>query len=262
MSDPLDYTGKSVIVTGGSRGIGLRIAESFVARGAAVTTCSRTPPESLPAGVHFVAADVREPEQVEAVVRAALETGGAVDVLVNNAGGSPPADAATASPRFHESIIRLNLLAPFHVAQQANVVMQAQAGGGVIVNIASVSGLRPSPGSAAYGAAKAGLINLTQSLAQEWAPKVRVNCVSAGPVRTSDTELHYGGADGVAAVSQTIPLARMCEPDDIADAVLYLASPLARFVTGANLVLDGGGDRPAFLAAVRSADEAGERGPD
>lgn len=256
MTNPLDFTDQTVIVTGGSRGVGFGIAEVFLERGAHVVICSRNEPPELPQGngrmAAFVPADVRDPEQVESLIRAALDDTGRLDVLVNNAGGSPPADAADASPRFHEAIIRLNLLAPLHCAQQANAVMQ-EAGGGSIVNIASVSGTRPSPGTAAYGAAKAGLINLTASLAQEWAPEVRVNAVTAGPVLTDETEMHYGGDEGVGAVNATIPMGRMCEPADIADACLYLASPLSRYVTGANLVLDGGGDRPAFLDAVRAA---------
>jgi NAD(P)-dependent dehydrogenase (short-subunit alcohol dehydrogenase family) len=110
--------------------------------------------------------------------------------------------------------------------------------------------LRPSPGTAAYGAAKAGLINLTQTLAVEWAPKVRVNCVSAGLIRTEQSHLHYGDEQGIAAVGATVPLGRMGEADDVADACLFLASPLARYVSGENLVLHGGGERPAYLGAV------------
>lgn len=254
MNDPLDFSGRTVVVTGGTRGVGRGIATAFLQRGAQVLVCSRNEPDALPEGggraAAFVAADVREPEQIEGVVQRALDVTGRIDVLVNNAGGSPPADAAEASPRFHDAIVRLNLLAPLHFAQQANAVMQGQEEGGAIVNIGSVSGMRPSPGTAAYGAAKAGLINLTRSLAQEWAPVVRVNCVTAGPVDTGENEQHYGGAEGVEAVNATIPLGRMCEPGDIADACVYLASPLARYITGANLVLDGGGDRPAFLDAV------------
>lgn len=250
MTDPLDFSGRTAIVTGGTRGIGRAITERLVACGARVVVCGRTQPQALPEGVVFVAADVREADQLGPVLDAATADGGSLDILVNNAGGSPPADAATASPRFHAAIINLNLLAPLHMAQAANTVMQGQPDGGVIVNIGSVSGMRPSPGTAAYGAAKAGLIGLTASLAQEWAPSVRVNCISAGPVRTEETELHYGGPAGIDAVAATVPLGRMCEPGDIADACLYLASPLSRFVTGVNLVLDGGGDRPAFLSAV------------
>jgi NAD(P)-dependent dehydrogenase (short-subunit alcohol dehydrogenase family) len=242
------------IVTGGCRGIGRAITERLLGAGAEVVICCRNEPEALPAeagrSAAFVAADVRELEAIERVVSFTVEHHGRLDVLVNNAGGSPPAPAATASPRFSAAIVALNLLAPLNFAQRANAVMQDQAEGGVIVNIGSVSGLRPSPGTAAYGAAKAGLISLTATLAVEWAPKVRVNCVSAGLVRTEEASLHYGDEDAVAAVGATVPLGRMAEPGDIADVCLFLASPLARYVSGENVVVHGGGERPAFLGAA------------
>ena len=225
--------------------------------------CGRTEPadDGLPtatdrSGVSrragFVVADLRDPDQATAVVDATVERIGRLDVLVNNAGGSPSTDAATASPRFSASVINLNLLAPLYCAQAANAVMQTQPEGGSIVNIASVSGLRPSPGTAAYGAAKAGLVNLTQSLAIEWAPKVRVNAVSAGLVATEAADDHYGGVDGMAAVAATVPLGRFGTPGDMAGICLFLASPLAAYVTGANLVAHGGGEWPAFLAAAET----------
>lgn len=257
MTGIVDLSGASVIVTGASRGVGRGIAERFLAEGAGVVICARREPDVLPASggreALFVAADIRDPAAAETVVGAAVDAHGRVDVLVNNAGGAPPADAHNASPRFHEAVVRLNLLAPLHVSQQANAMMQQQETGGSIVNIGSVAGLRPAPRAAAYGAAKAGLANLTRSLAQEWAPRVRVNCVTAGPVTTEDNVAHYGGEAGVAAVGATIPLGRMCDPDDIANACLFLVSPLARYVTGANLVLDGGGERPAYLGAVEES---------
>jgi len=191
-------------------------------------------------------------DAAEKVVGFALARFGRVDVLVNNAGGSPHADAATASPRFSSAIVALNLLAPIYLAQRANAVMQEQDDGGVIVNVASVSGTRPSPGTAAYGAAKAGLLNLTQSLAVEWAPRVRVNAVTPGLVHTEQSHLHYGDAAGIAAVSATVPLERMADPRDVAEACFFLASPGARYVTGANLLVHGGGERPAFLAAAKT----------
>jgi len=188
MADPLDMSGKVVIVTGGCRGIGRGIATRFLEAGAEVVICCRHEPDESPSGngrtAAFVDADVRDPDQIERVVDFATGRFGRLDVLVNNAGGSPPADSATASPKFSTAVITLNLIAPLLFAQRANAVMQDQPEGGVIVNIASVSGTRPSPGTAAYGAAKAGLINLTQTLAVDWAPKVRVNAVTAGLIRT------------------------------------------------------------------------------
>jgi NAD(P)-dependent dehydrogenase (short-subunit alcohol dehydrogenase family) len=193
---------------------------------------------------------VRDPEQVAALVERIATSHGRLDVAVNNAGGSPTAAAADASPRFSEAIIRLNLLAPLHVAQAVNHVMQDQEAGGSIVNVSSVSALRPSPGTAAYGAAKAGLLSLTQTLAVEWAPKVRVNAVSAGLVATEDSLDHYGGHEGLDRVAATVPNGRFATPGEVADAVVFLASPLAGYATGANLVLHGGGEWPAFLRAA------------
>jgi NAD(P)-dependent dehydrogenase (short-subunit alcohol dehydrogenase family) len=240
-----------VLVTGGSRGVGLGIVRAFADAGDTVVTCGRSPDPGSPA--RYLRADVRDASQVDSLVSAVLEEYGRLDVVVNNAGGAPPADAATASPRLHEKIIALNLVAPLHVAQRANTVMQQQDSGGVIVMIGSVSGTRPSPGTAAYGAAKAGLANLASSLAVEWAPKVRVNTVVVGPVDTELSHLHYGDADGVAAVGATIPAGRMATPADVAQACRYLASPAASYITGSTLTVHGGGERPAFLDASNAA---------
>jgi NAD(P)-dependent dehydrogenase (short-subunit alcohol dehydrogenase family) len=255
--DALDMSGRAVIVTGGCRGIGRGIAERFLEAGAGVLVCCRHRPESLPGAggreAAFVEADVREAEEVDRVVAAALDRFGRIDVLVNNAGGSPPADSATASPKFSAAIITLNLVAPLVFSQRVNAVMQDQETGGVIINIASVSGTRPSPGTAAYGAAKAGLINLTQTLAVDYAPRVRVNAVTAGLVRTEQSHLFYGDDDGIAAVGATVPLGRLADPSDVADVCLFLASPLARYVSGESITVHGGGEWPAYLSAARSA---------
>jgi NAD(P)-dependent dehydrogenase (short-subunit alcohol dehydrogenase family) len=253
---PVDqpFPGGRVIVTGGTRGIGAGVARGFLRCGARVLVCARNEPAALPAAdgrtAEFARADVRDPEQARYLVAAAVAAFGGVDVLVSNAGGSPPAPAATASPRFHARIIELNLIAPLHVAQAANEVMQAQPEGGSIIMIGSVSGARPSPGTAAYGAAKAGLHHLVTSLAIEWAPRVRLNSVVAGFVATESAEAHYGGADGVAAVAATVPLRRMATPDDIAGACLFLASSRAAYISGASLTVHGGGEPPAFLQNV------------
>jgi NAD(P)-dependent dehydrogenase (short-subunit alcohol dehydrogenase family) len=255
MPNQLDMTGRVVIVTGGGKGVGRGITARFLDAGAEVVICGRREPETLPSGggkpAVFAAADVRQIEDIDKVVAFALERFGRLDVLVNNAGGSPIAAAATTSPRFSETIIRLNLIAPLNFAQRANTVMQRQAHGGSIINVASVSGIRPSPGTAAYGAAKAGLLSLTQTLAVEWAPKVRVNAVTAGMIRTEQSEMHYGDAAGVAAVAATVPLGRLGEPEDVGDVCLFLASPLARYVSGASILLHGGGEKPAYLDAAK-----------
>jgi NAD(P)-dependent dehydrogenase (short-subunit alcohol dehydrogenase family) len=256
MALAIDLSGRVAIVTGGGRGVGRGISESLLEAGAEVVICGRKQPESLPAAggrrAVFTAADVRELEQIEAVAAFAEESFGRIDILVNNAGGAPAADAATASPRFHESILRLNLIAPLHFAQRANRTMQQQESGGVILSISSVSATRPSPGTAAYGAAKAGIESFTRSLAMEWAPKVRVVCVAGGMVDTEQSELFYGDAEGVAAVGATVPVGRLAKPRDIGDVCAFLVSPLASYLTGTTVLVHGGGERPAFLAAAKN----------
>jgi NAD(P)-dependent dehydrogenase (short-subunit alcohol dehydrogenase family) len=249
--DELRFDGQAVIVTGGCRGIGRGIAQRFAGAGASVLVCCRHEPEELPGGVSFVAADVREPDDIDAVVAACTERFGSLDVLINNAGGSPPADTATASTRFTTGVIALNLIAPIVFAQRAYAVMQTQQNGGSIVNIASVSGVRPTPNTLAYGAAKAGLLNATETMGVEFAPKVRVNAVVVGLVETEQSHLFYGDAEGIAAVGRTVPLGRLAQPVDVADACLFFASPLASYITGARLLLHGGGERPAYLDAAK-----------
>lgn len=257
MALTLDLSGRVAIVTGGGRGVGRGITQRFLEAGAEVVICGRNEPESLPRcdarEAVFVAADVRDVEAIGAVVEGTIERFGRLDALVNNAGGAPYAQAADASPRFHEKILALNLTAPLHFAQKANAVMQAQPEGGAIVMITSVSGLRPSPGTAAYGAAKAGLMSLTQSLAVEWAPRVRINSVAAGMVRTEQSHLHYGDEAGIARVAATVPLGRLAAPEEIGDACVFLCSPLAGYISGATLLAHGGGEAPAFLEAAEDA---------
>jgi len=250
-SADLGLSGKVAIVTGGTRGLGRAIAETLLGAGCEVAICGRNAPTTLPRvqgrSASFHSCDVRNAQQASAFVDDVARQHGRLDILVNNAGGSPQAEAATASPRFSEAIVALNLLAPLYLSQAAFRWMTAQEPGGSIINIASLSGTRPSPGTAAYGAAKAGLLNLTQSLAQEWGPKVRVNALVVGLVQTELAEATYGSADSQAAIAATLPLKRLGTGQDVAAAVCYLASPLAAYISGAQLAVDGGGERPLFL---------------
>ncbi len=249
-SRSLDLSGRVAIVTGGTRGLGRVIAARLAEAGCTVAICGRNAPESLPAGVEFHAADIRDPDQAQAFVATVAGAHGRLDILVNNAGGSPRADAATASPRYFDSIVKLNLHAAMYMAQAAHAPMKA-SGGGSIVNIASVSAIRPSPGTAAYGAAKAGLLNLTQSLAQEWGPDaIRVNAIIAGLMQTETAGQTYGDAEAQAAVGRSMPLQRMGTGDDLAGTILWLCSDLAAWVSGARINVDGGGERPYFLDLV------------
>lgn len=251
-----DFSGKSVIVTGGSKGVGFGISEAFLAAGAAVFICGRNAPDELPRCgdnvAEFYSADVRKPEDTQALIDAVVERTGRLDVLINNAGGGPPVNAADAPPKLTESIIRLNLIAPMIFAQQAYHAMRNQ--GGSIINIASVSGERPSPGSAAYGAAKAGLINVTRSLAQEWGvDQVRVNAIIAGLIKTEAANNHYGGEVGIKLIEDSLPMGRMAVPEDIANACLFLADRKAGYISGAALEVYGGGEPPSFLKLAQDA---------
>jgi NAD(P)-dependent dehydrogenase (short-subunit alcohol dehydrogenase family) len=247
----LDLTGRVAIVTGGTRGLGKSIAHALVQGGCTTVVCGRTEPETSADGIEFIKVDIRDPDQARSLVDGVAARFGRIDILVNNAGGSPSGDIASASPRFVDAILKLNLVGPLYLAQACHPHM-ARAGAGSIINIASVSGARPSPGTAIYGAAKAGLLNLTQSLAQEWgAANIRVNAIVAGLMTTDNAEATYGNAEAQAAVARSLPLGRMGTGDDLAGAVLWLCSPLASWVSGARIEIDGGGERPYFLELIK-----------
>ncbi|GAC1642374.1 MAG: SDR family oxidoreductase [Mycobacterium sp.] len=237
-----------VLVTGGVRGVGAGISAVFAEQGATVVTCARRAIDGLP--YEFRVCDVRDADAVAALIGAIIERHGRLDIVVNNAGGSPYVLTADTSAKFNTKIIELNLLGPLWVAQHANAVMQSQDGVGSIINICSVSGRRPTPGTGAYGAAKAGVESLTSTLAVEWAPKVRVNSVVVGMVETEQSELFYGDADSIAAISKNVPLGRLAKPVDVGWAAAFLASDAASYISGASLEVHGGGEPPHYLATT------------
>ncbi|MER6674322.1 SDR family oxidoreductase [Streptomyces sp. NPDC000983] len=240
----MDLNGKLAVVTGGTRGVGAGIADALARAGAHVVAGARRPPEVPAPGVEFHPLDVRDPASVDRFL-AALPR---LDVLVNNAGGTPYRLLTDADAERHARVVQLNLLAPLTVTLAAHALLRRSRGS--VVMIGSVSGHRPSPGSAAYGAAKAGLDSLARSMAAEWAPEVRVNTLVVGMVRTELSHLHYGGPSGLAAVARTVPLGRLAEPADVGAAAVFLASDAAAYITGASLHVHGGGERPAFLDAA------------
>lgn len=246
---PLNFglAGRVVLVTGGVRGVGAGISAVFADQGATVVTCARRPVDGL--AHEFHSCDVRDADAVAGLVDEILARHGTLDVVVNNAGGSPYALTADASPKFSQKIVELNLLGMMYVSRCANAVMQNQPRGGAIVSVSSVSGRRPSPGTAAYGAAKAGVESLTATLAVEWAPKVRVNALAVGMVETEQAELFYGDAESRAAVAATVPLGRLAKPAEIGWAAAFLASDAASYVSGATMAVHGGGEPPPYLSA-------------
>lgn len=244
------FTGRVAVVTGGTRGIGRAVAERFEAAGATVVTLARTEPRQ--AVGRFIAADLGSRGAVEAAFQVVADEFGRVDVLVNNAGGARPGAALDYPEAAARAAFDLNVLGVLYAAQCMHPLTPVH-GGASIVNVGSVAGTRPSPGTAVYGAAKAALAALTKSLALEWAPRVRVNCVLPGPVLTESLTAYYGGPEAAALVGRGLPMGRMAEPGDIANACLFLASDEAAQISGAELLVHGAGEAPRFTRAGQQA---------
>ena len=247
LTDLFGLTGTAAIVTGGGSGIGRACALLLARLGCAVCVVDRDADaaartvaliQEADGRALSVPGDAREASTAAEAARATAERFGRIDVLVNNVGGMFPAPASEISAGGWSAVLRLNLDSTFQFAQAVAPAMLS-AGRGAIVNVASVAGIAGSPGAAHYGAAKAGVINLTRTLALEWAPKIRVNCVAPDFIRTEGTERLMTATDR-RRIARLIPLRRLGVPDDVAKVAVFLASDLASFVTGQTLVVDGG----------------------
>lgn len=256
-----DFTGRVVIVTGGSKGIGLAIAKAFGTNGAQVVVMGRDAQalesaaaevRSLGVDVLAVAGDARDFEQMTTLAAETERAFGRLDVLVNNAGGVFRQPLASLSPNGWKALVETNLSSVFYCSR-ACLALLRKTGGGVITNIGSIAGMAAHPQRAAYGAAKAGVNALTMSMAHEWAEYgIRVNCVAPGAILTPASR--FTDPAVAAAVEDTIPLGRLGRPEEIADMCLFLASDGASFVTGTTVRVDGGPQRSLPKMAEPPAD--------
>ena len=247
--DPLfDFSAKVVLITGGSRGLGKAMARAFAERGANLViasrnleTCEKLAAELETLGVEAIGYrfHVGHWAELDGLVEAAYERFGRVDVLINNAGLSPLYPSLVeVSEELFDKVVALNLKAPFRLSALVATRM-AQGAGGAIINISSTASLRPTPEAEPYGAAKAGLNALTRSLAWEYGPRVRVNCIVAGPFLT-DISKAWDMAAFERRAQSTMAIPRGGAPEEIVAAALYLAGPGAAFTTGTTIRVDGG----------------------
>jgi NAD(P)-dependent dehydrogenase (short-subunit alcohol dehydrogenase family) len=240
--------GKVALVTGGSKGIGFGIAQAFALAGAQVMITSRKPDGCEAAateighGVQWFASNVGEPEQAEACVDHTLEQFGRIDVLVNNAAANPYAGPTIDVDLSRwEKTLKVNITGPLVWSQLVwNKSMKESHGGCSIINISSVGGLATNPILGVYDVTKAALIKLTEQLAAELGPKVRVNAIAPGLVKTDFARVLWEDGRGD-LVAQRYPAGRLGEPEDIGAAALWLAAESGRWVTGITVVMDGGG---------------------
>jgi NAD(P)-dependent dehydrogenase (short-subunit alcohol dehydrogenase family) len=245
--------GKVALVTGGSRGLGAEISRAFAAHGARVIVASRKAEacEALAAElrsetgneVRGIACHVGHWEECDRLAEEAWQLFGRVDVLVNNAGMSPVYPSLPeVSEALYDKVQAVNLKGPFRLSSLLGTRMAAGEGGSIL-NVSSIAAVQPSPGELPYGAAKAGLQNLTLGMARAFAPRVRVNCIMPGPFLT-DISKAWEMEAFEAGARRHIPLQRAGEPAEVVGAALYFASDASSYTTGAILKVDGGAVYP------------------
>jgi NAD(P)-dependent dehydrogenase (short-subunit alcohol dehydrogenase family) len=243
-NDLFDLSGKVALVTGGSRGLGLRMVRAFAEHGADVIIASRKleacdaaagEVRALGRKAMAISAHVGRWDEIDALIEAAYAGFGRIDILVNNAGMSPAMPSHEVSEALFDSVLNLNFKGPFRLASQIGKRM-ADGEGGVIINVSSSGALMPLPAVVPYSGAKAALNAMTVSLAREYAPKVRVNTLSAGPFLTDIANAWTEAARRTAANA----LGRPGRPEEVVTTALYLASPASSFTTGAIVRVDGG----------------------
>ena len=244
-AEVFDLSGSVAWVTGSTRGIGLGIARHLVENGASVVVHGRDPVDTARVAgeigaPHHVTGDVRRPEDTDAMVKGIVEALGRLDIVVANVGAAFPGEVAGLDPQAWRNTFAVNLDGVFHTARAAHPHLAAN--GGSLITVSATAATSPTPGFAAYGAAKAAVEHLTRTLAAEWGPVVRVNCVSPGIVLTegSARALFGGDENKVARVGSTTAVDRVGSPEDIAWAVHYLVSDAASYVSGHVLTVDGG----------------------
>ena len=248
--NPFDLTGKVAIVTGASRGIGAAIAHAFAQAGAQVVLASRKqePLDAVAAEIRAaggtataVAAHTGDDAAVEALVARAVDEYGGVDILVNNAATNPHyGPVLTAEDTHWDKTFDVNVKGYVRMVRACMAPMQAR-GGGAVINVASIAGIKPETGMGVYAVSKAGVLMLTQVLAVELAPaNIRVNAVAPGYVKTKFSSVIWQNPHVYAAVKARIPQGRMAEPEELTGVMLYLASDAASFTTGAVFTVDGG----------------------
>jgi NAD(P)-dependent dehydrogenase (short-subunit alcohol dehydrogenase family) len=245
------FDGQTAVVTGGGTGLGLAIAQELSRLGANIVVASRNRAH-LDAGVTAVEeaggravsvpVDVREPEQVDAMVARTLEAFGRIDILVNNAAGNFICRAEDLSPNGWASVVGIVLNGSFYCSRAVGKHMIGRGGGGSIVSILATYAWTGSPGTIHSASAKAGVMAMTQTLAVEWAPhRIRVNAVAPGPIESPGAARQlWTSPEAVQEITRRVPLNRWGQPEEIAHAVAFLASPYAAYITGDVLTVDGG----------------------